>query len=106
MTVILLVNYLGDVPGFARISSGRLKQELQSHPVSVLAFQQVVDPANFQQCRNVDRLVRKGDIAMDDRPWMHKLIAEHANSAFGYVLCLGPKCNSGSSDRFHFWKQC
>ena len=75
---------------FNDIRSSRLKKELQTHSVSLFLFEEP-RPSNFQECRNVNDLIREGNFTAHDCARGEKPIAEQANSAFGDILCFALK---------------
>lgn len=97
------LTHLGDSRDFGHFQRNRLQQELQAHSVSLLAFQSV-RPSNFQEGRNVDGPAQKSDFTAHDRAGRKKSIAEHADSAFGNVLCLTLKTLLGQLGRFQRWE--
>ena len=45
-----------------------------------------------------------GNFTAHDRARRNKPIAEHADSAFGYILCLCQKNSHGPFSRFQSWE--
>jgi hypothetical protein len=58
------------------------EKELQTDTVALLAVKEVT-PTNSQQCRNGENLVGKRNLTAHNAAARNKLIAEHADSAFG-----------------------
>jgi hypothetical protein len=73
---------LGSSWGLAHNQCTSLEKELQTDTVPLLAVKKVT-PTNSQQCGNGENLVGKRNLTAHNTAARNKLIAQHADSAFG-----------------------